>query len=408
MAEVREVQPSRSGVRQTYDRLVVAQSLQPDPDQIAVINALDHLGRALDEAALANKSSALGWLFSRRKHARPQLRGLYIHGSVGRGKTMMMDLFFKQVRISAKRRVHFNDFMAEVHDRIGRYREDLKAGLVKGDDPIVPVAAAIAQDAQLLCFDEFSVTDIADAMILGRLFTALFTKGVVLVATSNVAPDDLYREGLNRALFLPFLETLKEHVDILDLNGDLDWRLANLDRLPVYMVPLGEAADRQMDRAWAIVTEGRSVVPTSIRVKGREIKVSASAGDVARFSFGELCVHPLGARDYLAIAHRFAMIFVDHIPLMDASQHNEAKRLILLIDVLYDNHVRLIASAAAEPAALFRGREGAVEMFEFDRTISRLTEMQSVQWRDHVRKARIAHGHVAPQEPSKGEAVKSG
>jgi cell division protein ZapE len=371
------IQPHAT-VRQRYDHLVATGVVSRDPAQENVVRALDRLLDALSAKRLARKSSALGWLFAKKPEA-SGVKGLYIHGGVGRGKTMLMDMFFELVPMRRKRRVHFNDFMAEAHDRIQKHRQARKEGTAKEDDPIPPVAKALAEQAQLLCFDEFTVTDIADAMILSRLFSALFSNGVVLVATSNVAPDNLYRDGLNRALFLPFIDILKRYADVIGLDSETDYRMEKLNRLPVYVTPLGPEADRQMDEAWAAVTHGRRAAPEAIALKGREIAVPAASGGAARFSFADLCEKPLGARDYLAIAARYSTLFIDHIPVLADGRRNEAKRLILLIDTLYDRHVRLVASAAAPPTELYAGKRG-VEVFEFERTASRLIEMQSNDW----------------------------
>ncbi len=347
-----------------------------DPAQSAIAAKLD---RVLDDIAvkrMAAKTSALGWLFAKRIE---KVDGLYIHGEVGRGKTMLMDLFFDRVPVPAKRRVHFNDFMADVHDRIAAHRSAVKNGNAKGDDPISPVAAALAREAWVLCFDEFAVTDIADAMILSRLFTALFDAGVTLVATSNVAPENLYRDGLNRSLFLPFIDVLKAHAKIAALDAYKDYRLEQLSRMPVYLTPLGTDADQAMDAAWDAASAGRDEMAVSITVKGREIRVERAAGTAARFTFEELCAKPLAARDYLELAARFDTFLVDHVPVMDKSNRNEAKRFILLIDTLYDKKRKLILSAAAEPAALYTDKTGT-EAFEFRRTSSRLIEMQGNGW----------------------------
>ncbi|MBS3647946.1 AFG1 family ATPase [Pseudaminobacter sp. 19-2017] len=365
-------------VRQRYDHLAETGALQPDPAQARVIAALDRLLDCLAAKRLARKSSSLGWLFGRKPESK-DVKGLYIHGGVGRGKTMLMDMFFDMIPMRRKRRAHFNDFMADVHDRIQKHREARKLGTVRENDPIPPVARSIAEEAQLLCFDEFTVTDIADAMVMSRLFTALFANGVVLVATSNVAPDDLYRDGLNRALFLPFVDVLKQHADVICLDADTDYRMEKLSRLPVYITPLGPEADRLMDEAWDAMTHGHRCAPETIPLKGREIRVPLACGDAARFSFADLCEKPLGARDYLAITDRYSTIFVENVPVLADGRRNEAKRLILLIDTLYDRHVRLVMSAAAPPSELYSGRSG-VETFEFERTASRLTEMQSQDW----------------------------
>jgi cell division protein ZapE len=368
-----------------YNQLAAEGALNPDPHQLKVVAALDRLLGELQARPLDAKPGFFSRLFGRSRNAGEAApRGLYVYGSVGRGKTMLMDLFLEAAPVEKKRRAHFNDFMADVHDRIGRHRAAVKAGTASGDDPIPPVAQDLAADAKLLCFDEFSVTDIADAMILSRLFTALFSQGVVLVATSNVAPDDLYREGLNRQLFLPFIGLLKRHVDVLDIGGTQDHRMAKLNRLPVYLTPLGPEASQHMDEAWAVTTEGHRVARAELMVKGRTIPVPQAAGSAARFAFGDLCSQPLAARDYLAIVERYPTIFIDNIPVLDAAQRNEAKRLILLVDVLYDRHATLVVSAAAEPDQLFAGRPGSTEAFEFVRTASRLTEMQSLAWREEA------------------------
>ena len=368
-----------SSLRHDYGRLVEKGEITRDPVQEALIARFDRLIVELGATNAATKSNALGWIFARKK-AHPAPRGLYIHGGVGRGKTMLMDMFFKLAPLKRKRRAHFNEFMADVHDRIGLHRAALKAGTAKGDDPIPPVAAAIAKESRLLCFDEFTVTDIADAMILSRLFTALFTNGVTLVATSNVAPDDLYRDGLNRGLFMPFIQTLKANVEVVAVDIPTDYRMLKLSRLPVYVTPLGPATDQQMDEAWAAATEGHSEAHTSLTVLGREVKVARASGASARFTFAQLCDEPLGARDFLAIAERFDTIFIDHIPVLDQTRRNATKRFILLIDTLYDRHIRLVASAEAPPDRLYAGRGNVTEAFEFARTASRLNEMQSREW----------------------------
>ncbi|WP_048644983.1 cell division protein ZapE [Nitratireductor soli] len=366
-------------VTQRYDHLVETGALSRDPMQVKVAATLDNLIGEICDKRLARKSSALGWLFAKRGKVREPIRGLYVYGGVGRGKTMLMDLFFELVPVEHKRRAHFNDFMADVHDRIGRHRAALKAGETRETDPIPPVAAALAKNAWVLCFDEFTVTDIADAMILSRLFSALFERGVVLVATSNVAPDDLYRDGLNRGLFLPFIGILKQHARVLKLDADTDYRLRKLNRIPVYMTPDDEAADRQMDEAWEALVDGRQAEPRTLTVKGRKLAVLRAVGTAARFSFAELCEKPLGARDYLAIAGAFDTLFIDHVPVMDLPRRNEAKRFILLIDTLYDSRARLFVSAAAAPEALYAATTGT-EAFEFERTASRLIEMQTRDW----------------------------
>jgi cell division protein ZapE len=366
-------------VRQRYDHLVSTGAIERDPAQERIVAALDRLTEEISVKRLAHKSSALGWLFARKRETREVVKGLYIHGGVGRGKTMLMDMFFELLPVRRKRRVHFNDFMADVQDRIQKHRQARKDGTVKEDDPIPPVARQLAEQAWVLCFDEFSVTDIADAMVLSRLFSALFANGVVLVATSNVMPENLYRDGLNRQLFLPFIGILERHAQVLALDADKDYRLEKLARTPVYVTPDDAEAKRVLDDAWQTMTRGAPTAATSLALKGRQVVVPAAAGNAARFSFADLCEKPLGARDFLAIAGRFSTVFIDHVPVLGEGKRNEAKRFILLIDTLYDHHTRLVVSAEAAPPELYTARRGN-EVFEFERTASRLIEMQSRDW----------------------------
>ena len=366
------------GVSAQLKTLTDSGSLQADAAQFAVAG---HLDRILDEMRArvpAQKRSALGWLFSKNKKAEAA-KGLYVYGSVGRGKTMLMDMFFKMAPVESKRRAHFHEFMADVHARIHAQRQRFKAGETKQADPVPPVAASIRAEAELLCFDEFTVTDIADAMILSRLFTELFAHGCILVATSNVEPDNLYFNGLNRGLFLPFIGLLKQYVTVTTLDSPTDYRMEKLDSLPVYVTPLGTKADAAMDAAWSRVTGGEDSEPTHIPMKGRQIDVPLACGRAARFSFASLCEVPLGASDYLAIAHRFDTVFVENIPCLSPAKRNETKRFIILIDTLYDNSVRLFASGEKMPEELLVERKGT-EGFEFDRTISRLFEMRSADY----------------------------
>lgn len=360
-----------------YQALVAAGELEFDAAQADVARRLGALNARLADYRLKRrKSSPLAWLLARGQKQEP-LRGLYIWGNVGRGKTMLMDLFMMDSPVRRRRRVHFHEFMADVHGRIHDWRQKLKAGEVKGDDPIAPVADAIADEAWLLCFDEFSVTDIADAMILGRLFQNLFEAGVVVVATSNVEPDQLYRDGLNRALFLPFIALIEQRMDVIRLDARTDFRLEKLSGQPVWIPDEGPAAERALDEAWARLTGGVPGEPAVLPVKGRQIIVPRQARGVARFSFSDLCERPLGASDYLAIAHAYHTVLIDHIPVMQGlARRNEAKRFITLIDAFYDNQVKLVASAGAEPSGLYISDSGTEE-FEFQRTASRLIEMRS-------------------------------
>ncbi len=368
--------PLTRSVREHYDTLVAAGEIEADPAQLAIVARLDALNIELSKRRLASKKSALGWLFGKSRPASDDLRGLYIWGSVGRGKTMLMDLFFELAVTTRKRRAHFHEFMADVHERVHAVRQQIKSGALKGDDPIPPVAAQIAEETRLLCFDEFSVTDIADAMLLGRLFTRLFDAGVVVVATSNVEPRDLYTNGLNRGHFMPFIELLQQRVDVLRLDARADFRLEKLAGKPVYVTPLGEEADAEMDRLWGRLTNHARPRAERLEAQGRWIEVPRTAAGVARFTFDELCARPLGAADYLRLAHAYHTLMIDRIPALEMHNRNEAKRFINLIDALYDNRIKLVASAAAEPTELYRASSG-VESFEFDRTASRLIEMRS-------------------------------
>jgi cell division protein ZapE len=364
------------GATSVHDRfatLVGEGEIEPDPAQQLLVAKLDRLAGELTSYRLPVRPGVLGRLFGAK--AAPSPRGIYIYGEVGRGKTFLMDLFFAAVEVAPKRRAHFHAFMADVHARVHAWRQARKRGEVEGDDPIAPLAEALAAEATLLCFDEFAVRDIADAMILGRLFTALFERGVVVVATSNVAPADLYRDGLNRALFLPFIDLVAEKMEIVSLASRTDYRLEKLARAPVYYCPADAAADAAMDAAFlrfAGVARGeREALPRL----GRVIDVPQAVGAVARFDFDALCRKPLSAGDYVALASRFETFFVDHIPVLGAGERDAAKRFINFIDAAYDARAKLIASAAAEPEALGAALTGA-EAFEFQRTASRLMEMR--------------------------------
>lgn len=362
-----------------YAALVAAGEIERDPAQEAVVAKLARLNDRLAIYRLARKSSSLGWLFGKRANAEPELRGLYIWGDVGRGKTMLMDLFYAGCPVKRKRRVHFHAFMLDVHDRLRDYRNKLKFGEISEGDPIILVADDLAGEAWVLCFDEFHVTDIADAMILGRLFTRLLERGVVVVATSNVEPSELYREGLNRALFLPFIDLLKARLDVVRLEARTDFRLEKLIDVPVWYVPADDVAARALDSAWRRLTGGQQAHAIDLSVKGHLLHVPCAAMGAARFSFHDICEQPLGAIDYLRIAHEFHTIVIDRVPVMTYADRNEAKRFIALIDTLYDAGVKLLASAAAKPGALYQGTEG-YEATEFKRTASRLIEMGSTEY----------------------------
>ncbi len=367
-----------SSITAQYAAGVEAGKVERDPAQLAVVDRLARLEGDIIQHRLARKSSSLGWLFARDKK-QASLKGLYIYGEVGRGKTMLMDLFYEASPVQRRRRAHFHEFMIDVHERVHGLRQKMKVGEYAGEDPIELVAKDLAREAWLLCFDEFHVTDIADAMILGRLFAQLFTRGVVVVATSNVAPVDLYKDGLNRALFVPFIDMLEAHMDIVRLASRTDFRLEKLAGLAVWHVPADEAADAALDDAWRRLARENDGAAQELALKGRTIHVPRAAMGVARFSFHDLCEQPLAAADYLRIAHEYHTIILDHIPVMTFDNRNAAKRFIILIDTLYDMNVKLIASAAAEPDALYRADEG-YEAQEFRRTASRLIEMRSEEY----------------------------
>ncbi len=365
------------GPRPRYNALVDAGALEVDPAQDMAVDRLQALHNAL-KGYQPGRNGLLGG-------KKPAPKGLYLWGGVGRGKTLLMDIFFNNTQHTRKRRVHFHEFMQDIHERIAAWRaadDKIKRrhrGLSRKapDDPMPPVAHDIAREAVLLCFDEFQVSDIADAMILGRLFDALFHKGVVVVATSNREPDALYSDGLNRQLFLPFIAQLKERLGVLELQAARDYRLAKLEQAPVYYQPLGPTADAAMDAAWANMICGAHERQEQITVQGRQLIAPRTARGAARFDFDALCGTPLGASDYLALARRYGALFVDHIPIMGVDMRNEAKRFVALIDTIYDTRTKLVCSADGEPNALYQAGDGA---FEFERTSSRLMEMRSADY----------------------------
>jgi cell division protein ZapE len=375
---------SPASFRAHYQNLVSSGAIEPDAAQQEAAEAFADLERRLAGYKPVRKQGLLGRLFTDKNGGPP--RGLYIHGEVGRGKTMLMDLFFQQSLVAHKRRAHFHEFMAEVHERIYGYRQNIARGEIADGDVIALTAASIFDEAWLLCFDEFHVTDIADAMILGRLFAKLFELGTVVVATSNVAPDDLYKGGLNRALFLPFIAQISGHMDVLRLDARTDFRLEKLVGVKMWLVPADRAADTALDKAWASMTGNAKCKPRDISIKGRILHVPCSADGVARFSFADLCERPLAASDYLRLAHDYHTIMVDRIPVMDDPERNAAKRFIALIDTLYNNAVKLMASAEADPQLLYLATEG-YEANEFKRTASRLIEMSSESY------LALPHGH---------------
>jgi cell division protein ZapE len=310
-------------------------------------------------------------------------RGAYLIGPVGRGKSMLMDLFFAQAPVARKRRVHFHVFMGEVHRLIDAWRRgDVAArkarfGQAKGDDPIPPVADVVAGEARLLCFDEFQVTDIADAMILGRLFEALFARGVTLVATSNRMPDELYKNGINRQLFLPFVELLKSRVEVVVVAGQHDYRLDRLRAAGSWFSPADPDNERSFQALWRDMLNGDEETGETLEVLGRKIHLPHAAGGMLRASFASLCSVALGPNDYVAIAERFHTVFLESVPKLTSNRREEARRFVILVDALYEARTRTVMLAEAEPTLLYPEGDGA---FEFERTASRLQEMRSADW----------------------------
>ncbi len=354
---------------QNYAELARSGAIRPDPAQIAVVGKLDTLLTELDETPKG--AGLFDRLFGKKA---PAPRGLYIWGEVGRGKTLLMDQFFDLAPDGTKRRAHFHAFMVEVHGRLHevRRRQNGKSG-----DAILEVADEIAAEGKLLCLDEFQVTDIADAMLLSRLFGRMFERGVVLVTTSNEPPDGLYRNGLNRHLFLPFIDLLKERVDVVKLDAPSDFRLEKLAAAPTWYVPADAKAKKAMDAAFERLAGAAQGGPQTLRVQGRNVVVPNALNGVARYSFEGLCGALLGPADLGAIAQRYHSIVLDGVPVLDTAAPDQVRRFIILIDELYDNRVKLIASAATEPDTLLTsGKQAAA----FKRTASRLVEMRSKEW----------------------------
>lgn len=360
-----------------YRAKITNGELSHDPMQELCAEKLQSLKNALAHYEPATGTG--GWrerfgLTRRRDEPTPPL-GLYIYGEVGRGKSMLMDLFYETIDIENKRRVHFHDFMQDVHERMHRFRQTKK----KDDaDPIPPIAKDLADNAWLLCFDEMQVTDITDAMILGRLFEHLFEQGVVIVTTSNRVPDDLYKDGLQRQNFLPFIDMIKRKLDVLELASPTDYRMRNLTAADVYLYPTArDKAVAKIDAMFATLTEGARVSPDSLTVKGRKIEISAAGAGVAKFSFDELCTRPLGPGDYIALATHFHTIVIDYIPKLPDSRRDWAKRFGTLIDAMYEHKTKLICAIECDPNEIYTDGDYS---FEFQRTVSRLTEMRSQEY----------------------------
>ena len=356
-----------------YDALVEARALERDGAQTAALARLEALSRDLAAPAPTQSAGLFARALSRLAGARPQRRsGVYLWGDVGRGKTMLMDLFFETAPVAKKRRAHFHPFMAEVHTRLHEARQRRDADV----DPVTAVARDFANETRLLCFDEFSVTDIADATILSRLFSSFFASGVAIVATSNVEPQRLYEGGRNRDLFLPFIALIEERMEVVRLDARTDFRVEKERAGEVYFAPANEDARRRMDALFHAFAKGRPAAPKQLRVNGRVVDIPRAAGRVARFSFAELCGRPLGAADYMALAKKYDAIFLDEAPRLDYERRNEAKRFITLIDVLYEARKKIVISADCDARELYRAERGA-EAMEFERTASRLMEMRS-------------------------------
>lgn len=351
-----------------YRRLLADGKIAPDSAQALAVEKLQILTNRLSNYTPPARTDFFSFFTGRRGEVP---KGLYIFGAVGRGKTMLMDLFSSTVTVKQKRRAHFHEFMADVHARLTVARRNAK------EDAIVAVARSIAAEARLLCLDELFVIDIADATILSRLFSTLLAAGTIVVVTSNAHPRDLYKDGRNRDLFLPFIDLIEENMELLQLEAARDFRLSQLGNSQLYFSPLGRAATVAMDDLWRRLTFGEPCHEEALTVLGRELWVPQASFGAARFSFADLCEKPLGASDYLALARHYHTIFLDGIPVMDRENRNEARRFITFIDTIYDQHMGFIASAEAEPGALYRAGDG-VEHFE--RTASRLHEMRQPQY----------------------------
>ncbi len=370
--------PGGPGPLAAYRARLAAGDLDTDPAQALAAERLQDLWaklRGYDPPLQPDAPGFIGRLLRRRPvdDAPHGPNGLYLVGDVGRGKSMLMDLFFAEADVTRKRRIHFHQFMQEIHAEAFAWRRDHPDGA----DPVPHLADRIARDAALLCFDEFQITDIADAIILGRLFQALFERAVVVVATSNTAPDDLFRGQPGRDAFLPFIALIKRRLDVLALNGSRDFRRQRLRGMPTWHVPADSRADAALDEAFANLTNGAPARAERLMVSGRILHVPLATDAVARFDFAALCERPLGAGDYLALATHYQALVLDGIPRLGPDNHDAARRFITLVDALYEHRVKLVASANARPDELYQRGEGAAA---FTRTASRLEEMQGQAW----------------------------
>ncbi len=367
-----------AGPLAAYRSRLASGALVTDPAQAMAAERLQDLWvklRGYDPPPHPANSKFINRLLRRRAvdDAPHGPNGLYLVGEVGRGKSMLMDLFFAEAQVERKRRIHFHAFMQDVHARVFAW----KSANPGGADPVPPLADDIASRAALLCFDEFQINDIADAMILGRLFAALFERAVVVVATSNTTPDDLFRGKPGRDAFLPFIALIKQHLDVLTLEAGRDFRRERLRSLPTWHVPANGRADAALDRAFAELANGATPRAERLNVTGRTLRVPLAAAGVARFDFAALCGQPLGPGDYLALATHYDALVLDGIPRLGPENYDQARRFITLVDALYEHRVKLVASADAHPDALYERGEGAKA---FERTASRLEEMQSEMW----------------------------
>jgi cell division protein ZapE len=371
-------------VTDALNALTKSGALKADPLQAKAAAVLDRVATELVEANGAR--GFLGGLFG----GPAPVKGAYLVGQVGRGKTMLMDLFFGHIATNKKRRVHFHEFMDEMHAGIAEFRKSDK-GRSDNADPIAAVVKPLIEEVQLLCLDEFQVQDITNAMLLGRLFGRLFEAGVTVVATSNTRPDDLYLNGLNRQLVMPFIAELKKFAEVVELDGPTDYRRLKFEGEAVYQFGMGPEIDAAMDRLWLRLTGGVAGEPTELKSLGRSIPVPHAAMGAARFAFADLCERPLGARDYVKLSHAYEALMIDHVPQFDRLRTDASKRFILLVDTLYDRGIKLAASFAVPLDEL--GQDDKTKA-EFARCVSRLIEMQSADYLAAARRKETAPEHA--------------